>query len=124
MESDLRKGIAKVYRPTGFILLGALIGSLLTLAILGSIPAYGVVFAAVGALGLGIFFVDGPRKKPLFFLMISLLFATSALGFWMHDRKLLGTLGFTIVALIYAISAWVEYAEQNRKNAKGIPPSI
>ena len=115
--------IEKIYRPVGFILLGGLIGSGLTLAAEGKLSAPDMVRGPVFLLGLGILVANGRRNKALFFLAICLCWASLAVGSWMRG-KLTEAIIPAVLVLIYAGSAWFECGEQRRRRAVEISESI
>ena len=116
----MNKWIDKVYRPSGFVLLGALIGSGLTLTIQGKLSTVDMVRGPVFFLGLGILVVNGRRNKALFFLAICLCWAALALGSWMRG-KLFEAIIPAVLVLIYAGSAWFELGEKKRKRSADVP---
>jgi hypothetical protein len=111
------KWIEKLYRPVGFMLLGALAGSGLTLAVLGKLSIPVIVPWMVGLLALGFLVAKGRRDKVLIFLVCGLLSAGNAASFWMRGGKLPDAILFTVLALIYVGSAWSEHGKQRKKHA-------
>ncbi len=114
----MRKWIDKIHRPAGFILLGALFGAGLTLAVQGKLPTPAMVGGVVFLLGLGILVIRGRRNRALFFLAICLLWAGDAVSFWMSSGKLIYAIVLTLSASFYALSALIEYSEQRKKRAE------
>jgi hypothetical protein len=115
--------IGKVYRAGGFVLLGALLGSGLTLAAEGKLSAPDMVRGPVFLLGLAILVVNGRRNKALFFLAICLCWAALAVGCWMRG-KLSEAIIPAVLVLVYAGSAWFEYGGQRKKRAGEIAQLI
>ncbi|MGA2849051.1 MAG: hypothetical protein ABSE46_08650 [Terracidiphilus sp.] len=103
------------------MLLGAVAGSGLTLAVLGKVSALDMVCGAVCLLGLGIVVANGLRNKAVYYLGPSLLCVGEAIEFWMRNGKLLDAVFFTILALVFAHSAWAEYGKQRKKRSEDIP---
>ncbi|MGA9672543.1 MAG: hypothetical protein WBQ94_25230 [Terracidiphilus sp.] len=120
----MRKWIAEVYRPAGFILLGALIGSGLTLAIQGRLSTPDIVGGVLWLLGFGIIVVNGRRSRALSSLAISLLWGGLAVEQWTHHRTPFSTIFPIILALIYASLAGIEHGERKKKRAEEIAQSI
>jgi hypothetical protein len=119
----MKKWIEKAYRPAGFILLGALAGSGLTLAIQGKLSTPYVVLGLAWVCALGILVVNGYRNKTLYFLAASLFCAGNATAYWMREKPL-GGIVFSVLALIYAYSTWTEHNRLKEKRAKTIVESI
>ena len=119
----MNKCIEKAYQPAGFILLGALAGSGLTLAVQGKLSTPDMVDGMLCLFGLLIFVANGRRNKATYFLGICLLGAGNAVGFAMRG-KVLGAIVFTVFASIYAGSAWFEDGKQRKKRAEEIAQSV
>jgi len=120
----VRKWIAKIYRPAGFMLLGAFTGSGLTLAIQGKLSTTDMVRGMVFLLGLGVLVAGARKNKALFFLAICLLWGGDAVRSWMRSGRLFNAIFLTLLALIFAWSAWAEYDRGKKKRADEIAQPI